>query len=153
MQRSRLRRAAKEYILPGVNIGDLHEQLKIVQTERAEWIRHIEAPRTPQIPQNLDQLADALNSLVSELAGLGIVLADTIDGTDFVRTDLDVLDARLDALMDDRVLLMTLPERDALQQKLHERGLSELLDDLYARQVPTEVVAAELELALSLIHI
>ena len=147
MQRSRLRRAAKEYILPGVNIGDLHEQLKIVQTERAEWIRHIEAPRTPQIPQNLDQLADALNSLVSELAGLGIVLADTIDGTDFVRTDLDVLDARLDALMDDRVLLMTLPERDALQQKLHERGLSELLDDLYARQVPTEVVAAELELA------
>lgn len=147
MQRSRLRRAAKEYILPGVNIGDLHEQLKIVQTERAEWIRHIEAPRTPQIPQNLEQLADALNSLVSELAGLGIVLADTVEGTDFVRIDLDALDARLDALIADRVLLMTLPERDALQQKLHEYGLSELLDDLYARQVPTETVAAELELA------
>lgn len=147
MQRSRLRRAAKEYILPGVNIGDLHEQLKIVQAERAEWIRHIEAPRTPQIPENLDQLAAALNSLVSELAGLGIVLADTVEGTDFVRTDLDALDARLDALMADRVLLMTLPERDALTQKLRERGLSELLDDLYARQVPTEVVSAELELA------
>ncbi len=147
MQRSRLRRAAKEYILPGVNIGDLHEQLKIVQAERAEWIRHIEAPRTPQIPENLDQLAAALNSLVSELAGLGIVLADTVEGTDFVRTDLDALDARLDALMADRVLLMTLPERDALIQKLRERGLSELLDDLYARQVPTEVVSAELELA------
>ena len=40
------------------------------------------------------------------MAGLGIVLADTVEGTDFVRTDLDVLDARLDALMADRVLLM-----------------------------------------------
>ncbi len=147
MQRSRLRRAAKEYILPGVNIGDLHEQLKIVQSERAEWIRHIETPRIPQIPQNLDQLADALNSLVSELAGLGIVLAGTVEGTDFVRTDLDTLEARLDALMSDRVLLMTLPERDALTQKLRDLGLSELLDDLYARHVPAGKVASELELA------
>ena len=64
-----------------------------------------------------------------------------------MRTDLDALDARLDALMADRVLLMTLPERDALTQKLRERGLSELLDDLYAHQVPAEVVSDELELA------
>jgi len=32
MQRSRLRRAAKEDILPGVHIGDLHEHLKVVHT-------------------------------------------------------------------------------------------------------------------------
>ena len=71
MQRSRLRRAAKEYILPGVHIGDLHEHLKVVQTERAEWIRLLDSPSTPKIPENLDALANALHSLGSELSGLG----------------------------------------------------------------------------------
>ena len=58
MQRSRLRRAAKEYILPGVNIGDLHEQLRIVQAERAEWIRHTAGPTHPaESPRTLMRLS------------------------------------------------------------------------------------------------
>ena len=147
MQRSRLRRAAKEYILPGVNIGDVHEQLKIVQAERAEWIRHIEAPRTPAIPDNLDSLVNTLNVLVTEFAGLGIVLANSPAGTDFVHTDIDQLEARLDALLADRVLLMSLPEREALQQEMRSYGLGELLDDFYAREVPASLVTAEFDLA------
>ena len=147
MQRSRLRRAAKEYILPGVNIGDLHEQLRIVQAERAEWIRHTAAPRTPQIPENLDALVTACNSLMKEFDGLRIVLDDSPEGTDFTRTTLDALEQRLDALLADRVLLMSLPERDTLTARLLCLGLDELMEDLYARQVPARLVAAELELA------
>ncbi len=70
MQRSRLRRAAKEYILPGVHIGDLHEHLKVVQTERAEWIRLLDSPSTPKIPENLDALANACTRWARSFRGL-----------------------------------------------------------------------------------
>lgn len=147
MQRSRLRRAAKEYILPGVHIGDLHEHLKVVQTERAEWIRLLDSPSTPKIPENLDALANALHSLGSELSGLEIILPDTAEGVDFVHTDLDQLEARLDALLNDREVLMSLPERDVLLGRLTNAGLSDFLDELGEREASASEVTSELELA------
>src|SRR5699024_11050556 len=56
IQRSRLRRAAKEYIVPGVNISDLHENLFIVQGQREEWIGLAKDERVPTIPENLADL-------------------------------------------------------------------------------------------------
>lgn len=147
MQRSRLRRAAKEYVLPGINIGDLHEQLLVVQDERTEWMRHLARPSTPQIPAGLDELVAAVESLVKELDGLSIVLADSPAGTNFINTHLDALDTRLDALLEDQELLSSLPERDMLTARLISYGLDELMEDLYTRQVPAHLAAAELELA------
>ncbi|GGH60186.1 DEAD/DEAH box helicase [Rothia aerolata] len=147
IQRSRLRKAAKEYILPGVHISDLHEYLLVIQGEREEWIDWAESPREPQIPENLQELRDQLAELVQEFSGLQLVLEDSPEGADFLQTDFSAIKRRLQALRDDRYLLTTLPERVELERSLVTAGLGELMSDLRARQVSEEKVGAELELA------
>ena len=56
MTRSRLRRVAKEYIRPGVNIPDLHESLVAVQEQRAQWGRWATTQRHPSVPVSYTHL-------------------------------------------------------------------------------------------------
>ncbi|MFW0121404.1 DNA helicase [Rothia sp. CCM 9419] len=147
IQRSRLRKAAKEYIVPGVHINDLHENLLIVQQEREEWIARAVSPREPQVPANLTRLQEQLAELADEFSGLAIVLEDHPDGNDFLNTEYSVLLERLTMLDADEELLYTLPEREEIRRELYELGLEEFLADLLKRQVPAEHVSAELELA------
>lgn len=147
MQRSRLRKAAKEYIVPGVTIGDLHEHLLIVQGERDEWVSWVTDQRVPTIPANLATLRADYTQLIEDFTGLAIVLEDSPAGTDFTGTTLSQLDERLSALIDDEHLLHTLPERVDLLDELTDRGLGELIADFYERQLTGDRVAAELELA------
>lgn len=147
MQRSRLRKVAKEYILPGVSIGDVHEQLFVVQSQREEWMRWVTDQRVPTVPNNLGELQAAYLRLQEEFVGLAIVLEDSPQGTDFNKTELSVLENRLAALINEEKLLHTLPERVDLLTELQDAGLTELLRDIYERQVPEDALAAELELA------
>ena len=50
MQRSRLRRVAKEYVRPGVHIADLHSSLVLVQEQRAAWSGYATTQRHPAVP-------------------------------------------------------------------------------------------------------
>jgi hypothetical protein len=50
MQRSRLRRVAKEYVRPGVHIADLHSSLVLVQEQRALWSGYATTQRHPAVP-------------------------------------------------------------------------------------------------------
>lgn len=147
IQRSRLRRAAKEYIIPGVSINDLHESLFVVQGQREEWLAWAADDRTPTVPDNLADLRSAHSRLVGEFMGLAIVLEDSPAGTRFTHTPLPELSHRLQALIDDEILLHSLPERVELTRELTTAGLGSLLEELYERQIGVEGVAAELELA------
>lgn len=147
MQRSRLRKAAKEYILPGVIIGDLHEHLLIVQGQRDEWVSWVADQRVPVIPSNLADLRRDYAQLLDDFTGLAIVLEESPAGTDFLNADLSQLDSRLSSLIDDEYLLHTLPERVQLLQELTDLGLGELINDFYERQLTGDRLAAELELA------
>ena len=130
MQRSRLRKVAKEYILPGVSIGDVHEQLFVVQSQREEWMRWVTDQRVPTVPNNLGELQAAYLRLQEEFVGLAIVLEDSPQGTDFNKTELSVLENRLSALINEEKLLHTLPERVDLLAELQDAGLTELLRDI-----------------------
>lgn len=147
MQRSRLRKAAKEYIRPGIHLGDMHDALNTVQSQREEWIRWAAAGSTPVPPANLDDLREHHDRLRAELAGLALVLENSPQGNDFVTVPVTEVLSRLKYLLDDEYLLHTLPERDGLLADLTQLGLGELIDDLRERQVTPEQVPAELELA------
>ncbi|MDO4253262.1 MAG: DUF4011 domain-containing protein [Rothia sp. (in: high G+C Gram-positive bacteria)] len=147
MQRSRLRKAAREYILPGVHLIDLYQNLLIVQAEREEWISWSDQPQEPVIPANLKQLRQDLGELEQEFSGLAYALEDSPEGNDFLNTDIDQLIGRLRRLTVDKDLLASLPERNKLIQQLESWGLADLLADLRQRQVKAEQVADELELA------
>lgn len=148
MTRSRLRRVAKEYIRPGVNIPDLHESLVAVQEQRAQWGRWATTQRHPSVPSGLESLATQGAEVDVALQRLQGMLAGQQD-TDLLLENLpaDRLRATLDRLVQDRQTLATLPERTLVNDQLREHGLAELMTDLRRREVPQDQLTSELELA------
>lgn len=147
MQRSRLRRVAKEYVRPGVHIADLHSSLVLVQEQRAAWSGYATTQRHPAVPSGLAEITALYRELESELAELGQAVKYTADGGDLHGTPFEELMARLERLVADTATLETLPERTLLVENMREHGLGELLADLAEREVPAGSVAAELDLA------
>lgn len=147
MQRSRLRRVAKEYVRPGVHISDLHSSLVLVQEQRALWADYATSQRHPAVPSGLAEIDASHRALASALASLGQCLQHTDHGAGLETAEYPELMARVESLVADTATLETLPERTLLIQDMREHGLSELLSDLAEREVPAESVKAELELA------
>ncbi len=147
MQRSRLRRVAKEYVRPGVHIADLHSSLVLVQDQRAAWSGYATTQRHPAVPSGLVEMTALYRELEAELAELGQAVQHTAAGGELLTTPYDELMERLERLVADTGTLETLPERTLLVENMREHGLGELLADLAEREVPAESVAAELELA------
>ena len=147
MQRSRLRRVAKEYVRPGVHISDLHSSLVLVQEQRALWAGYATTQRHPAVPSGLGEVNVMYRSLERELVQLGAAVKHTAAGGDLQHTPYEELMERLERLVADTRTLKTLPERTLLIENMREHGLGELLADLADREVPAESVASELELA------
>ena len=147
MQRSRLRRVAKEYVRPGVHISDLHSSLVLVQEQRALWAGYATTQRHPAVPSGLGEVNVMYRSLERELAQLGAAVKHTAAGGDLQHTRYEELMERLERLVADTRTLKTLPERTLLIENMREHGLGELLADLADREVPAGSVASELELA------
>jgi hypothetical protein len=147
MQRSRLRRVAKEYVRPGVHIADLHSSLVLVQEQRATWSGYATTQRHPAVPSGLAEITALYRELDSELAELSEAVRHTAAGGAVRDTPYEELVERLERLVADTGTLETLPERTLLVENMREHGLGELLADLAEREVPAESVAAELELA------
>ncbi|GAC1598854.1 MAG: hypothetical protein NVS3B6_07580 [Pseudarthrobacter sp.] len=147
MQRSRLRRVAKEYIRPGVHIADLHSSLVLVQEQRALWSGYATSQRHPAVPSGLAEMNALYRSLDRELTELGEALRHTAAGGSLATVRSEELMERLERLVADTDTLKTLPERTLLVENMREHGLGELLADLADREVPAECVSAELELA------
>lgn len=147
MQRSRLRRVAKEYIRPGVHIADLHTSLLLVQEQRSLWAEYATTQRHPAVPSGLADLRSSYRQLDGELARLGAALEHTARGGGLEQMDYTELIQRLEALAGDKETLETLPERTLLLESMREHGLGELLDDLADREVGPAETRTELELA------
>ncbi len=147
MQRSRLRRVAKEYVRPGVHLADLHTSLILVQEQRALWANYATSQRHPVVPSGLADLREDYRAVRKGLERLGAVLASTREGGDLLGAPVVSVQGRLQDLSDTFDSLRSLPERTLLEDELRERGLGELLADLAAREASPEVVASELELA------
>lgn len=147
IQRSRLRRAAKEYILPQVHISDLHEALIRVQAQREEWQGWAVEGRTVSLPDNLEKMTSSYAAIADRLEDLSIVMEESPSRKDYVHLPVPELLETLEAMANDRFLLDTLPEREQLTHILRGKGLEDLLKDLEERHVPTAQVAAELDLA------
>ncbi|WP_428985677.1 DUF4011 domain-containing protein [Sinomonas terricola] len=147
MQRSRLRRVAKEYVRPGVHLADLHTALLLVQEQRGQWADYAVSQRHPAVPSGLADLREDYRAVRKGLERLGTILAGTRSGGELIRTSVAAVQQRLEDLVGAVEALRSLPERTLLEDELRERGLGDLLADLAEREASPEVVASELELA------
>ena len=147
LQRARFRRNAKDLVRPGVQIADLHASLLLVNEQSTLWAETATSKRHPTVPSGLAELSRTYMSLREKLMTLGAVLERTVDGGDLLNFNAGELVGRLEALVDSKDSLETLPERTLLLEGMREQGLGELLDDLGRREVLAEQTGAELELA------
>ena len=109
MQRSRLRRVAKEYVRPGVHIADLHSSLVLVQEQRALWAGYATTQRHPAVPSGLAEMNVMYRSLDRELTQLGDALRHTAAGGSLATARYEDLMERLERLVADTQTLKTLP--------------------------------------------
>ncbi|GGF17888.1 AAA family ATPase [Subtercola lobariae] len=145
--RRRLRSLAKEYVRPGVHIGDINASLRRIQQQRVLWHRFAAAGIPPEVPTGLDDVQVAFQSVSEDLAKLDVPLG--LSGTARQLNELPIAEliSLLEGLAADSEVLANLQERTALLDTLRELALDPLLTDLSQRHIPENAVADELELA------
>ncbi|MCU1481178.1 MAG: family ATPase [Subtercola sp.] len=145
--RRRLRSLAKEYVRPGVHIGDINASLRRIQQQRVLWHRFAAAGIPPEVPTGLDDVQVAFQSMSEDLARLDLPLG--LAGTARQLSELPITELieLLEGLAADSEVLANLQERTALLDTLRELALDPLLTDLSQRHIPEGAVADELELA------
>ena len=145
--RRRLRRLAKEYVRPGVHIGDLHDNLVRIQQQRMMWQRYVAAGAPPEIPTGIADLQVAWQRVEQDLASLDRPRHIGVPSEQLVNLPIDDLGVRLSQLAAESDVLNNLQERAEIRQMLRTLELDQLMADLAGRHVPSEQVASELELA------
>ena len=147
LQRSRLRKAAKGYIRPGVHLSDLHAALVKVQSERERWRTWATSLEQPAVSDRIAETRETHRRFCEDLEGMMIALEGSATAVRLETADVADLETILRELIDDEAHLVTLPERTMLLDDLRSRGLGEFLQDMQERRVPAEQVRGELELA------
>ena len=145
--RRRLKKLAREYVRPGVHIGDINENLQHIQQQRILWQRFVAAGVTPEVPVGIADVQVAYQQVAQDLDFLDEPLGAVTRETQLTHLPIHILLERLGALAAESDVLNNLQERAELRATLRHLQLDPLLDDLASRHVPDEQVAAELELA------
>ena len=145
--RRRLKKLAKEYVRPGMHVGDLHEALGAVQRQRIMWQRFVVAGVVPEVPVGISDVAVAWQQVSADLAALDGPLGHLTRETQLSALPLHTLGELMADLAADSDVLQNLQERSELVSTMRSLQLDPLLTDLAARHVPEEQIAAELELA------
>lgn len=147
LQRSRLRKAAKEYIRPGVHLSDLHSALVKVQSERDRWRSWSSRLEQPSVAEDIDQITAVHTRFMQDLEGLAIALEGSDSGRGLVDLEANALREVLNDLIDDEDNLATIPERILLLEGLRDRGLGEFIENLIKHRTPKDKVSQEFDLA------
>ncbi len=140
-------REARSLLRVGAKVDDLHEALKIVAQQAAQWRTFVPHGGWPVLPPKLDELVSTQELLARHLVALDAVLATTRQGADLENIEFVQLESRLQSLHDDRASLDTLPGRCNLEHEFSDAGLLDLVNDLRRRHVTGGALDGELQLA------
>jgi hypothetical protein len=145
--RRRLRQLAKEYVRPGVHIGDMNAALMRVRDQRVLWQRFVAEGVPPQVPVGIADVLSLYRRVEHDLEALDAPLGSFTADTALANQPLQSLIQTLAGLAAESDVLNNLQERSALMSELRRLDLGALTTDLASRHVPEQQVAAELELA------
>ncbi len=147
MQRRRLKALAKEYVRPGVNVGDLHDALVKIQSQREIWNRYVETGHPPTMPGGLGDAHVAYQQVEQDLTELDRVLGRTGPGARLADMPTEEMHQLLGRLAEESEILQSLERRQEVVDHLANWHLQPLVYDLATRHVDADRVATELELA------
>ncbi len=144
-QKRQLVAQAKDLIIPGRYVEDLHGQLKLVQARRETWKALAKEGTWPQLPRELDALIE-LNALVN--ADIEVV-SDCLQPVYGSLADQEIrkLESIVSELVADTNSAKELPLKVGTLRALDELGLGDLVDDMRERGVDGDNLGLELDLA------
>ena len=145
--RSRLRKVARAYIRPGVQVDDLHTRLIQVERLRESWNSYALTKRNPSVPLGIAGVQSLYTQTNAHLQELAKVLRPNANGQTIVEMPYEQLQSFIEELVEDEKTLFEVPELNLITEQLNETGLEELLADLRKRGVEVDFVADELELS------
>ncbi|WP_416174645.1 MAG: Helicase [Bifidobacterium crudilactis] len=146
-ERRRHVKEAKSLLRAGAQVENLHDALVVVAKQSAQWRTLVPHGGWPVLPNRLDDIIETEDAVSRDMTALNVVLASTPEGGDLESIGLNDVENRLRRLFEDHLALESLPERSTLERDFQTMGLGELVEDLHARRVKREGVAAELQLA------
>lgn len=145
--RSRLKKLAKEYLRPGLNVSDMHESLKAIQIQRDAWAKYCLVAKPPQVPLGIKEAQQAVTVFVQELETLQELLSEAALSEPLLTQPLTELNKTLRSLSEDTKVLDNYDERSMTIQRLEEAGLGPLAVELANLHTSKEDLQSELELA------
>ena len=146
--RRRLKKLAREYVRPGVQVPDMYDRLFNIQQQRVLWNRYCTVDGAkPDVPLGLTDVLAAYEEVFADIEHLDQVLGVRNDDARMRNLSLTAISNRVSALAEESEVLQNIQERTAIVERLREAELDDLLDDLSSRHTPVDRVAAELEQA------
>ncbi|GAA4112110.1 DUF4011 domain-containing protein [Knoellia locipacati] len=142
-ERRGLRRQVRRYVRPGRPPADLHVALLAANEQRSAWKEMAGAGGRPEMPADLDRAMEAYAGLAADLAWLDERVPRTGDSASLLDVPREELAERLQTLADAPERLAVIPSIIGPVESMRDAGLGALLDDLAARRVPADDVAAE----------
>ena len=145
-QKRRLKQLAKEYIRPGMHVGDVHQALIDIQAQRQMWQRFVDTGQPPTVPAGVADVQAVLVEVEEDISWLNELLKRP-DDERIDALPIDQMMVLMSQLASDSDVLSELEERAHVNDRLTALHLAPLVEDLADRHVATEQVDQELELA------
>ena len=143
--RRALSKHAKEYIRPGVSVGDLHSALLQIDEQSKAWKALCTTPMAPVVPLGIEDAQVTYQSLVADLIKLDSHLA--FSGTNGTLLDLELpeLGRKLQQLNEDTAPLENIAIRNDLRKRVSALGLDALVRSLASSNARNEHLVAEFD--------
>jgi hypothetical protein len=143
--RRKLRKLAKEYLRPGMHVGDLHVALTEIQEQKALWDSFALAPTAPNIVSGVGDLQVRYQAFAADLAEVQRHMDSSSESIPFARLPLRELGEALSKMSTDLNPLRNYAERAELLVELRELGLGDVSREFSRLHVQREHIAVEFD--------
>ena len=143
--RRALSKHAKEYVRPGVSVGDLHGALLQISEQSKAWKELSQTPIAPVVPIGIEDAQVTYQSLVADLIKLDSHLDQGANRSTLLELPLPELGAKLQQLNEDTAPLQNIAVRNDLRKRINALGLDSLVKSLAASNSRNEHLVAEFD--------
>ena len=143
--RRALSKHAKEYVRPGVSVGDLHSALLGIAEQATAWKALTTKPIAPVVPIGIEDAQVTYQSLVADLIKLDSHLDAGGNRATLLELPLPELGRKLQQLNEDTAPLENIAIRNDLRKRVTALGLDALVQSLAASNSRNEHLVAEFD--------
>ncbi|MEI8231580.1 MAG: hypothetical protein WCG32_03315, partial [Actinomycetes bacterium] len=143
--RRALSKHAKEYVRPGVAVGDLHSALLQIAEQAKAWNQLSVQPIAPVVPIGIEDAQVTYQSLVADLIKLDSHLDQGQRRATLLELPLPELGSQLQKLNEDTAPLENIVSRNELRKRVTALGLDALVKSLAASNSRNEHLVAEFD--------